>query len=160
MKIPGILKAAGLTGLMAAAIPAAEASEVIYDGSGFLVGQQSFQDSFSVAGPGTLTVTLTDNAWPVALASLDLVMSTPTGLLGPEVGAGTFNFQVAQAGNIEAQWFGTAQGALDAGTYGLEIQWTPVAPVPLPASVALLLSGLGLLVWQRRRERGDITGTA
>lgn len=141
-----------LAGLAAASIQTAGASEVLYDGVGFLVGQQSFEDSFTVNGPGALTVTLSDVAWPVALSSLDLVVGTSQGLLGPEMGAGTATFQVTSRGNIYAQWFGTAQGPLDAGVYGLKVQWAPT-PVPLPTSIALLLSGLILLAWQRR-ERG------
>jgi hypothetical protein len=136
------------------AVTAADASEVLYDGTGFMVGQQSFQDTFSVDGPGTITVTLSDMVWPVALANLDLVMSTPHGLLGPEMGTGTSTFVVAAGGDVTAQWFGTAQGMLDAGTYGLEIQWTPTTPVPLPTSIGLLLSGLGLLAWQLRCRDG------
>jgi hypothetical protein len=142
-----------VAGLAAASIQTASASEVLYDGIGFLVGQQSFEDSFTVSGPGTLTVTLSDFAWPVALSSLDLVVGTSRGLLGPEVGTGTSTFQVTAGGNIFAQWFGTAQGPLDAGVYGLKVQWAPTATVPLPTSIALLLSGLALLVWQRR-DRG------
>jgi PEP-CTERM motif-containing protein len=143
-----------VAGLAAASIQSASASQVLYDGIGFLTGQQSFTDSFAVSGPGTLTVTLSDFAWPVALSSLDLVMSSSQGLLGPEMGAGTANFNVAAGGNVFAQWFGTAQGPLDAGVYGLKVQWTPIAPVPLPTSIALLLSGLGLLAWQRRARDG------
>jgi len=139
-------------GLAAASATAADASEVLYDATAFLVGHQAFQDSFSVDGPGTLTVTLSNFAWPVALANLDLIVSTPSGLLGPEMGAGTSTFEVTTGGTITAQWFGTAQGLLNAGTYGLEIQWAPTVPVTLPASIALLLSGLVLLVWQNRRH--------
>jgi len=132
----------------------ARASEVMYEGSGFLRGTQSFVDSFELPSAGTLTVTLSNIDWPEKLANLSLVMSTPAGALGPSMGAGTATFDV-QAGNIFAQWFGTAQGPLNAGVYSIKIEFQATA-VPLPTSIALLLSGLGLLFWQRRVRGGDL----
>src|SRR5271166_3832940 len=110
------------TGLLAGAADRAAASQIIYDSSGFLRGQQSFTDTFTVNGPGTLTVTLTNMTWPEQLASLNMVASTPVGLLGPEMGAGSETYSV-NGGPITVQWFGTAQGPLDAGVYGMEIQF-------------------------------------
>jgi hypothetical protein len=132
----------------------AGASEILYDGVGFMQGTQSFTDSFSLSSPGTLTVTLANVSWPTQLASLDLLMSSPSGALGPELDAtnstATATYNVT-SGNVVAQWFGTAQGSLNAGVYALEVQFQPSTnPVPLPTSIALFLSGIGLLVWQRR----------
>jgi hypothetical protein len=133
----------------------AQADQVLYEGIGFLQGTQSFTDSFSVASPGTLTVTLGDIGWPAPLSSLNLLVSSPSGSLGPEMGVGTESFNVS-SGNVIAQWFGTAAaGGMNAGVYSLEISFAPGgsgSPVPLPTSVALLLSGLGLLIWQRRAK--------
>jgi len=131
----------------------ASAAEVLYSGTGFLSGQQTLTDSFQVSGPGTLTVSLTNIAWPEPLASLNMVVSTTSGLLGPEMGAGTETFDIKSAGMVYADWFGTAQGPLDTGVYSMNIQFMPAATaVPLPYSVALLASGLALLLWQRRRS--------
>lgn len=140
--------------LGAAGARTATASEVpLYDGSGFLSGQQSFVQSFNITGPGTLTVSLTNVDWPLQLASLNMVLSSGSGsLLGPEMGAGTDSVHI-DGGMVYAQWFGTAQGPLDTGLYSLKVQFLPSAlPVPLPASIALLLSGLALLAWQRRGQ--------
>jgi hypothetical protein len=110
-----------------------------------------------------LTVTLANVAWPTQLASLDLLVSSPSGALGPELDAtnstATATYNVT-SGNVVAQWFGTAQGSLDAGVYAMEIQFQPSSnPVPLPTSIALFLSGIGLLVWQRKsRTRGRDSG--
>jgi hypothetical protein len=148
----GLLAAAGALALTSLGLRPAAASNVLYSGSGFLEGTQSFTDSFSVSSPGTLTVTLSDAGWPAKLSSLNLLVSSPSGALGPEMSAGTSTFNVL-AGDVSAQWFGTAQGALDAGVYSLEIQFQPNAggnTVPLPTSIALLLSGIGLLIWQRK----------
>jgi hypothetical protein len=130
------------------------ASEVLYDGTGFLTGQESFVQSFNITGPGTLTVSLSNVNWPAQLANLDMVLSSTGGsLLGPEMGAGTDSFHV-DSGMIFAQWFGTAQGPLNTGVYSLKVQFqTGATPVPLPATILLLLSGLGLLAWQRRDQR-------
>lgn len=130
----------------------AGAAEVLYDATGFLTGEQSFVQSFNITGPGTLTVSLVNVDWPEKLASLDMILSSGAGnLLGPEMGAGTDSFRV-DGGLVFAQWFGTAQGPLDTGLYSLEVQFQPSAiPVPLPASILLLLSGVALLVWRSRR---------
>jgi len=149
----------GIIALQLMSVCPAAADVVMYDGTGFLQGQQSFSESFAVYGPGTLTVTLTNVDWPQSLASLNLVMSTPGGLLGAEMGPGTETFKVAGAGQIYSQWFGTAQGPMDVGVYSLKVEF---APVPLPASIGLLLSGLAVLVWRRHlrapRPRGLSAG--
>jgi hypothetical protein len=144
------------TGVLGGAADPAAASQILYDSVGFMVGQQSFSDTFSVGGPGTLTVSLTDIAWPDQLASLNMVVSTPKGLLGPEVGAGTESYSL-NGGPVTVQWFGTAQGPLDAGVYGMNIQFQSngTTSVPLPTSIALFLSGIGLLAWQRRSRRAS-----
>lgn len=145
--------AAVILGLGFCALPMtrANADTVLFDGSGFMTGTQSFSDTFNLTGPGTLTVTLSNIAWPQQLASLNFMLSSANGMMGPEMSAGTNSFHVAAGGNVFAQWFGTAQGPLNAGVFSLKIDFSPSAtPVPLPTSVVLLLSGLALLLWQRR----------
>lgn len=149
MKIPGVVtQIVWVLGVLIASVQLVRASEVLYDNSGFVEGQQSFEQSFAIGGPGVLTVTLTNMSWPETLASLNLVVSTTQGLLGPEMGAGTATFKL-EGGSVFAQWFGAAQGPLDVGVYGVKIDFAPTS-VPLPTSIALLLSGLMLLAWQRR----------
>jgi hypothetical protein len=135
---------------------AARADTVLYNGTGFVVGTQSFVQSFDLTTPGTLTVTLTNVAWPEQLASLNLLLGSASGAMGPEMGAGTSSFNV-KAGDVFAQWFGTAQGPLDAGVFSMQIDFTPAGQsvVPLPTSLALLVSGLALLAWYRRRKGED-----
>jgi len=152
--------AAMILGLGFCALPMtrANADTVLYDGSGFMRGTQSFSDTFNLTGPGTLTVTLSNVAWPQQLASLNFLLSSANGKMGPEMGAGTYTFAVLAGGNVFAQWFGTAQGPLDAGVYSLKIDFLSQGgiAVPLPASVALLLSGLVLLLWQGRARNTQI----
>jgi PEP-CTERM motif len=149
----GFGSAALAAALLLGSVGNALAAEVMYDGVGFIFGQQTVTDSFSVSGPGTLTVTLQDMSFPSPLANLDLVVSTAQGLLGPETGAGTTSYRLTGgAEQVYVQALATAQGPLDAGVYGLDVMWKPtIAPVPLPASLALLASGLMLLAWQHRR---------
>lgn len=130
----------------------ATAAQVLYDNSGFVTGQQSFVQSFDISAPGTLTVTLGNVAWPEQLASLNMLVSSSSGLMGPEMGSGTDTFHIMKAGMVYTQWFGLAQGPLDIGVYSMKVQFQPNV-VPLPASLALLASGLMLLAWQRRQRR-------
>ena len=148
-------------GIGALPMSRANADTVLYDGSGFMTGTQSFSDTFNLTAPGTLTVTLSNVAWPQKLASLNLMVSSANGMMGPEMGEGTYSFNVLAGGNVFAQWFGTAQGPLNAGVYSLKIEFAPSATaVPLPASVVLLLSGLALLLWRGRARNAAALGQA
>lgn len=133
---------------------AARADTVLYDSAGFIQGQQSFVQTFDITTPGTLTVTLSNIPWLDTIAGLNCFLSTATSVLGHSMGVGTESMNVG-TGMIYAHWFGNASGAYDLGVYGLKIAFQPsgVSTVPLPASLILLLSGLGVLLsWQRRKE--------
>lgn len=127
---------------------------VLYDGAGWFQGTQSFSDTLPpLPSAGTLTVTLTNWAMPVPLSSLKLIVeSTNKVLMTGDASTSPFSSSFSvNAGDVFVQWFGTAQGALG-GMYGMLVTFQPTGgnTVPLPTSIALFLSGIGLLLWQRR----------
>jgi hypothetical protein len=139
-------------------IAAARADTVLYDSAGFLEGSQSFVQSFNITTPGTITVTLTDIAWLDAITNLTGFLTTTSGVVG-QAFSGSETMSVGP-GTIYAHWFGEAQGPDDLGVLGVKISFQPsVAAVPLPASLCLLLSGLGILLGWQRRDRICTEGT-
>jgi hypothetical protein len=137
----------------AAPFTAAQASTVLYDSATFVQGEQSGVQSFDITTPGTITVTLTDIAWLDVVSDLTASITTASGVVGTSTGAGSESFSVG-SGTIFAHWFGDASGATGLGVIGIEVVFQAAnTPVPLPASLLLLLSGLGVLFgWQRQRR--------
>jgi hypothetical protein len=130
----------------------ARADTVLYDGAGFIQGSQSFVQSFNITAPGTLTISLADVPWLDTIADLNCFLTTASGVLGTSMGGGTESMRVG-AGTFYAHWFGDADGRYDLGVYSLKIMFHPdVNTVPLPRSLSLLLSGLGLLFFGRLRR--------
>jgi hypothetical protein len=139
--------------LGAAALPIAAArADTLYDSATFVQGQQSFVQTFNITTPGTLTVTLTDIPWLDTVSNLTGFLTTTKGLVGSTFGGGSESYNVG-AGTVYAHWFGEANGVFDIGVLGVKIVFQPnnVTAVPIPASLLLLLSGLGILFgWQHR----------
>jgi hypothetical protein len=136
-----------------AALPIADArADTLYDSATFVQGQQSFVQTFNITTPGTLTVTLTDIPWLDTVSNLTGFLTTTKGLVGSTFSGGSESYNVG-AGTVYAHWFGEANGAFDIGVLGVKIVFQPnnVTAVPIPASLLLLLSGLGILFgWQHR----------
>jgi hypothetical protein len=133
---------------------AVRADTVLYDGISLFQGQQAFTDSFTLATPGTLTLTLSDIPFLDQVSDLTGFLSTSSGVVGTTMGAGSESLSVG-AGTYSAHWFGDAQGTYNMGVVGLLIAFQPsnVTPVSLPTSLVLMLSGLGVLFgWQRRKD--------
>jgi hypothetical protein len=152
MRVRNALFVCGVFVCALAGFRTASASEVLYDRTGFVSGQQSFVLPLALSGPGTLTITLSNVAWPETLANLNLVLGTASGMMGTEMGAGTETFHIGSSGTVFAQWFATAQGPLSLGL-------SSAATGPLPASLGLLASALAVLVW-RRRPRNPVSAVA
>jgi hypothetical protein len=160
MKLQNFLATSVLM-LAAWAIPsgAARADTVLYDGVSLFEGQQAFDDSFTVATPGTLTFTLSNIQWLDQVTDLTGFLSTSAGVVGTTIGASSESLNIGP-GTYSAHWFGDAQGTYNMGVAGMMIAFQPsnVTPVSLPTSLVLMLSGLGVLFgWQRRKDLDPVS---
>ncbi len=131
----------------------------LYDSTTFVTGPSLNVATLNVASAGTLTFKLTDLTWPDALSSLSFSLTSATDILGAHTGPGTFSYQVDKAGSLFASIFAMGGGQSKTGLYGVNVNFSPVAPVPLPAAGLLLASGLagfGAL----RKKRTAVTSAA
>jgi hypothetical protein len=131
---------------------AARADTVLYDSASLVSGQGGGTQSLDLSTAGTLTITVTNIPWLDVVSDLTSFVSTTSGVIGGKMyAAGSESLSVGP-GTYYASWFGDAQGTYNEGVVGVKIQWQPVNAVPLPASLVLLISGLGVLFgWQHRR---------
>jgi hypothetical protein len=140
-----VLLAAGLA-------PSARADTVLYGNAGFIEGSQSFVQSLDITQAGTLTISLSNVPWLDTISDLSFVVTTASKTVGGWETGGTESVQVAP-GTVYAHWFGDADGKYGVGAFSVKITFQPgtVSAVPLPGSLALLLSGLGLAFVARWR---------
>jgi hypothetical protein len=123
----------------------------------FFMGNGGAALSFNTASAGTVTVSVTDFQWPVALDSLSFSASSQTQVLFSETQKNptenpqkdfSISFNVGSAGAFFAQIAAIAGAAQIAGfpsigAFSVEATFTPqITGVPLPPAVWLLLTGL------------------
>ncbi len=120
------------------------AETVLLQQSTLVINQQSNVYAFTAPGPGTLTVNVEDLLWPAPLLSLSFSLDSANKVLGWVGSAGELTLAVGQGGTYYADVNGQAGSSLDLGLYSLQVDYCPPStPVPLPAALVLLLSGLG-----------------
>jgi hypothetical protein len=131
---------------------AARADTVLYNSASLISGEGGGTQSFDLGESGTLTITVTNIPWLDVVSDLTSFLSTTGGLVGSKMySSGSESFNVGP-GTYYASWFGDAQGTFNEGVVGVKVQFQPATPVSLPASLVLLVSGLGVLFgWQRPR---------
>jgi hypothetical protein len=108
--------------------------------------------ALSVSGRGSVSVTLADITWPEALGSLDLLVTDLNGLWRRLEGAGDLLIDVNGPTQLFAAVFATSASPGMPGLYNLRANFSPTAPVPLPAAVWLLLSAIGGLAAFKRKH--------
>jgi hypothetical protein len=136
---------------------AVRADQILSD-SHMMTGTSVISDvgyAFKVSGPGTLSISLKDLAWPTSsLTDLSFSANTSTNVLGQFNGAGMASYDITSGGTIYAYVTGEATDpasgpAYGVGLYTLDINFTPSA-VSLPASLGLMLVALmGFALVQR-----------
>jgi hypothetical protein len=130
---------------------------VLLEKSGLISGSQSFVFEMQAPGAGMVNVQLSNLGWPERLSSVSFAASTATSILSRLADEGSTSFHITGPGAYYAHVAGIAQGALQVGLYSLRITFsagnTPGSPVPLPAALWLLISGLGALALPFRHRQ-------
>jgi hypothetical protein len=146
MKIPNFFVAAAIAlAAWTASGHAARADSMLYDDASVIETQASFVESFTINTPGVLTLTVSGMPWLDSVTNVTSFLTSSTGTVGKAMAAtGSESFDIGP-GTYYAHWFGDAQGIYGAGVLGVQVKFQPTV-VPLPASVTLMLSGLGLMV--------------
>lgn len=138
----------GMSVLISAAFgTAAEAATVAYEDVGFIRGVGDQSESFTVASAGSYRVTLTDFTMPSNFDQLTLSVTTRRNEIDSISGSGWFDFSAEVGTTYFANLYGVAGGALDLGLYGISVESVAatVAPVPVPASLFMMVSALAAM---------------
>jgi len=116
---------------------------------------------YTLPSSGTLTVQLTDYAFPAALQSMNFSLfdtSSGSQLIGSMSAAGTEVFNV-QAGTISTLFVAVASPATGLGMYGADLTYVPSSSqVPLPPNGGLLLLVGAAFVGALSRTRKAASG--
>lgn len=132
-----------------------------------------FGDTVLVKGPEYLTVlelpldtvgsykvTATDLKWLNApLQALSFGVFTSTQSLGSLQGPGTLEFYKASTDKVFLQIYARTAAPKYAGLVSVVVE-SKLAPVPLPSSFVLLVSGIGGVLLRRRAARAKCVGFA
>ena len=132
------------------------AALVAYENVGVIEGAGYYNNAFKIETAGTYKATLTDFNFPSLFGQLSLDVTTKDTSMGKLTAPGSFVFDAAP-GTYYARLFGVAGGPLDLGLLGVQIESFTVPPVPIPAAIVLLASGLcvlGQMAWRRREAFG------
>ncbi len=121
----------------------------LYDSTTLATGPSMNVATLNVSAPGTLTVKLQDLGWPDKLSALSFALTSATGIIGAQTGEGTFTYQLDHAGTLFASIFAVGGGDMKTGLYNVNIN---LAPVPLPAAIWLLGSGIAGFAALRRKS--------
>lgn len=125
------------------------------DQTEFVWGANFVLETLSLPSAGTLTLTLSDLEWPMPLKSMDLWLTDFGDVSHYLEGSGSLSVAVSGPAEFVAAVFARSQyGFLGAGAFQLQASF---APVPLPAGVWLLLSGLaGFVIYTGNGKRHPI----
>lgn len=131
----------------------AHAGQILAE-TGVFVGDTAAEYSLNISSAGSLSMNLMDYAWPSPLSGLTLEITSATQVLGQMSGAGLQTLSITAPGTYYAYVTGDATGPLDVGAYGLTANFQALGqtPVPLPASISLLLGGIAAMLWSARRK--------
>ena len=158
----GLYVAVATLGLLAMA--QARAEEIMLAQTTLVIGTDSSVAAITVPSAGSLTVELSNLPWPQSLESLSFMLSSSNQVISAwstdSTNVESYN---VTPGTYFAHLTGTAGGPLDLGLYSLTVGFQPAGVVPLPASGALMLSGLlaaAALGWTLRRSRSAPTAPA
>lgn len=140
------VKFAALTAMLLGVLRLSDAAAdmLMVSDTSLVSGSQSSVYSISAPGPGTVTVELSNLAWPDPLSSLSFTATTATKVISQwsDPGVLSESFDVT-GGSYFAHISATAQGPLDLGLYSLSLKFIPAgAPVPLPPAGWLLAAGI------------------
>lgn len=104
---------------------------------------------FVVPEAGFLDVTLTDLEFPARAGALSFTLVQKGTVIGLINGSGTLNLDVDGPQTLFGYVSGAGAPLISTASYFLNVSY---APIPLPATLWLLLGGLGLTGWIGRRR--------
>lgn len=126
----------------------AQASTVVYEDFQKVTDDTVFTTPFEISAAGTYKADLVDFEFPYAFDILSLGITQGLEPLGIGFGTGSFTFNVANPGTLQAH-LAAIPGPGGMGLFGLRIM-----AVPLPPAAILFFSGLFGLVFVGRRDKG------